>query len=115
VNAVGKIVVKNEKRDETFSVACHSQAMEPDEIPGIDQGSNIILGAKTQCGINKAQDENGKDKDADWINTLEFLMLKENMIYAELTKFNLDEDINNWNAQAKDTAPASFNTRQPSC
>jgi hypothetical protein len=115
VNAVGKIVVKTEKGDEIFSVACHSQAMEPDEIPGIGQGSNIILGAKTQCGINKVKDENGKDKDADWINTLEFLMLKENMIYTELTKFNLDEDINNWNAQAKDTAPASFNTRQPSC
>jgi hypothetical protein len=115
VNAVGKIVVKKEKGDEIFSVACHSQAMEPDEIPEIGQGSNIILGAKTQCGINKVKDENGKDKDADWINTLEFPMLKGNMINTELTKFNLDEDINNWNAQAKDTAPASFNTRQPSC
>jgi hypothetical protein len=53
-----------------------------------------VLGAKTQFGIDKVKNKDGTDKDADWINTLESLMLKENMVSTELTKFNLEEEIN---------------------
>jgi hypothetical protein len=44
MDAAGKIVVKNEKNEEIFSVT--SESIESDEIPGINQGAGI---SKCQC------------------------------------------------------------------
>jgi hypothetical protein len=99
MDAVGKIVVSYANGGkQLFSVGCNQERMEPKQVDGIIQDSGIILGAKTQSGVDKRN-----KNDANWINTLEFLMLKENMVSTELTRVKLEENIDTWNTQAKGT------------
>ena len=97
MDAVGKIVVSYANGGkQLLSVGCNPERMEPKDVEGINQDSGIILGAKTQPGVDKVN-----KGDASWINTLEFLMLKEHMVSTELTRVKLEEDIDTWNTQAK--------------
>lgn len=46
--------------EEIFNVGCDKKKMQPAELPDIDQGAGIILGAKVRSGA--------------WVSSLEFKM-----------------------------------------
>jgi len=82
-----------------FQVGAASQRTVFPEITGINQGSGIILGAKTQSKVD----------NKNWINSLEFLMLKEGIVATQLINVKMDEDVDTWNKQQKGTASGACN------
>ncbi|KAF2445309.1 hypothetical protein P171DRAFT_521318 [Karstenula rhodostoma CBS 690.94] len=70
-----------------FQVGAASQRTTFPEISGIDQGAGIILGVKA--------------RSTDWVNSIEFKMLKPNMISSELIDMVMKEDMEAWNKQQR--------------
>ncbi|ORY13381.1 hypothetical protein BCR34DRAFT_586533 [Clohesyomyces aquaticus] len=70
-----------------FQVGAASQRTTFPEIPGIDQGAGIILGVKA--------------RSADWVNSVEFKMLKPNMVSSELVDIKFEENMETWSKQQK--------------
>ena len=86
MDAVAMIQI-HKGEENIFQVGAASQKTEFPEIPDIDQGAGIILGAKVRSGA--------------WVSSLEFKMLKSKVISSELTDAALAQDMNTWNAQQK--------------
>jgi hypothetical protein len=85
MDAVGRIrITKGEAQ--IFDVGAKGGKVAKDQLV-VDNGAGIILAAKTRSGA--------------WLQTLEFKMLKGDVVSAELSTLSIKEDINTWNAEKK--------------
>jgi hypothetical protein len=85
MDAVGKIVIRKGNQI-IFDVGCDTKKTAKDPIE-VNSGAGLILAAKTRTGA--------------WLQTIEFKMLKADIVNAELSSLTIQENIDTWNAQKK--------------